>query len=365
MGFWKGFNTRIGVAKATTWGTPVEASTGKRIDIETESLVPDAQLIDNNSLVGGPFRAPGDLGNEFHAGDLVVRADYDTIHSLLAFAMGTAGVPSTTSTGGIGAFLHTLRFANSLEGIFTTLAIGGSTSSTTPFVREYTTVKHNGFSLSINSGDPLLQMTFPLIPHGLNMNTSTGVNTFTTVNNISFSTAAGQQFATFNHLATGRVQLNDSTSGALSTSDDLYVTGMTLDVDGNFPSDDVTTRYAPKVDEPIRDGFVVVNGEFQLSKINTSERIAKSLSKLEQKAIAIFDGGLTQSTGSTGNYLIRIYLSNLILAGGAGFNIGGPGRVPETLPFQAHVATAAHTGFPNADALTIQVQNRINTDPLA
>lgn len=355
---WKGFNTILGVVKATTWGTPVIAAAGHRIYMQSESLTPDAQLIPNLSLTGTPFQAAGDKGNEFHSGDIVVESDYDTIHRMLAFAMGTAGTPVQDASELV--WTHTLRMAASLEGIFTTIVIG----AVGEFVREYTTCKHNGFSMAIENGQRLVS-TFPVIPQGLNIITGVAgtANDLSTLPNIALPSNANTAYNIFNHL---RVFITDASAAdfdkSTGSADEVFVSSIDQAVPGSFPTDDVTTQYAPLVDEPIRDGFVVPTGTLNFSKLTTSARIAEVISKAKKKMLWEWTGPIAVADKT---YQLRVFFSDVQFAGGASFNVGGPERVPETIPFQAAVPSAAHTGFSFADAIYAEVVNQQSADPLA
>jgi hypothetical protein len=352
---WKGHLTTVGIAKASAWGTPVAVGAGHQVYIISESLTPDAQFIPQNSLTGTPFQPAGDKGNEFHAGDLVMEADYDTLHRMLAFAMGTAGSPAQPTTD--LAYIHTLRWAGSLEGIFTTLVIGSSGE----FVREYTTCKHNGFSLSIENGQRL-QATFPVIPHGLNINTTSGTNELTSLPNIALPTGADTARPIFNHLRCYITDFDaadfDKTTGS---ADEVYVSSVSLGVPGAFPTDDVTTQFAPFSDEPIRDNWVIPTGVLNFSKLTSSTRIAEMLSKAKKKMLWQFIGPVANGVTT---YDLSVFFSDVQFSGGS-FNVGGPQRVPETINFQASVPTAAHTGFSFADAIYMTITNQQSTDPLA
>ena len=135
MASWKGFNTKAAFHNngANLWatGTPILVATGHQIYVDSENLVPNAQLIPSNSLTGSPHPSKGDKGDEFHAGALTSEWDYETVHRLLAFAMGTAGVPTEVESD--VAYKHQLRLADSLEGIYSTLVL----AHTGLFVREY------------------------------------------------------------------------------------------------------------------------------------------------------------------------------------------------------------------------------------
>ena len=352
MAKWKGVNTVFGFSKSTTWGTPVAVATGEKILILSEGLTPDAQFIPNMSLSGSAFQGPGDKGNEFHSGDIPMEVDYDTVHRTLALAMGTAGTPTDLGD----CYEHTLRFVDDMEGTHATAVVAHAGL----FVREYTTCKFGNFSLECTNGNRA-QLTMGLIPHGLNINTSSGTNELTGIPDIDLPADAGITFANFNHL---EVAENDAESADFTpVTDDLYVSSVSLNVNQNFPTDDVTTQYAPFIDEPIRDGFAEVTGTLNFSKLTDETQIALMLSKGRRKMKWTFTGPVAHSTQM---YSLVLYFSNVQYESGS-YNAGGPQRVPQTLNFRAHLVPSGtpHTGFSYADALYIEVINRQSADPLA
>lgn len=352
MAKWKGVNTIFGFSKSTDWGTPVAVGADEKVLILSESLTPDAQFIPSLSLSGSAFQGPGDKGNEFHSGDVPYEVDFDTVHRMLAFAMGTAGSPTDLGD----CYRHTLRFTDDMEGTHATLVVGHLGM----FVREYTTVKFGNFSFEVTNGNRM-QGTMSMIPHGLNTNTTTGTNELTGLADIALPTDAGLSFANFNQL---EVLENDADGATLTpTTDDLYPSAVSLNVNQNFPTDDVTTQYAPYIDEPIRDGFAEITGTLTFSKLTSETQIALMLSKARRKMKWTFTGPIAHSTQM---YEMVLRFSNVQYESG-GFNAAGPGRVPQTLNFRAHVVPSGtpHTGFTYADALYAEVVNRQSADPLA
>lgn len=348
---WTGSNTIFGFVKGSAWLTPVAVGAGHKVYITSESLKPDAQLIPSNSLTGTPFPPKGDKGDEFHAGDVNVEVDFDTVHRLMAFAMGTAGVPSSV---GAGTWQHNLRMANSLEGLFSTAVVADSST----FVREYPSVKHNGFSMEVTHNQRLTGK-FPLVPGGLNINTTSGTNELTTLPTIALPTGADTAYATFNQL---EVLLNAAGGGALaSPTDDLYVTKVSLTVPGSIKTDDVTTQYAPYIDEPLRDSDVVVTGTLEFSKLQDTNMIVELLSKDVLKMRWTFTGPIADGSEA---YMLQFFFSNVQIESGD-FNVGGKGYVPKNVNFRASTPTAAHTGFAFADAFYAVVVNQQSADPLA
>lgn len=352
MTSWKGFNSRFGFAKASVWGTPVLVSAGHRAYINSEGLEPDAQFIPSESITGSPFPAPGDKGDELHSGPITVEWDFETIHRFLAFAMGTAGVPNEVESD--FAFAHTLRFADSLEGLFATLVFGHSGL----FVREYTTATFNGFSMSVEhnqrvSGD------FPVVPQGVNYNTSSGTNELTTLEGMTLPADADLAYATFNGLT---VLINDADDVALDAGDEVYVSQVGIEADGNLLEDDVTTHYAPLVDEPVRNGEVATGGSIRLSKLENTDFLVPNITKGRKKMKWTFLGDPV--VGGSTQRSIEIFFSNVQFKS-VSAPIEGKEVVGQQIEFQASKAVSAHTGFSFTDAIYIVVTNGTGGDPLA
>lgn len=353
---WKGFNTIAAFAKNTnawTTGTALANGTGHRVYINSESLTPNAQLIPSESLTGSPFPAPGDKGDELHAGALTVEWDYETVHRFLAMAMGTAGTPTEVESD--VAYTHQLRFADSLEGIYSTLVLAQSGL----FVREYPHCKHNGFTLTVEHNQRVTG-DFGMIPRNLNFNTTSGVNELTTIPDYTLPSNSDERYLTFNDLV---VQINASDgAGLASPTDDICVSSVSIDAPGAMLEDDVTTCNAPYVDEPLRNGDVVITGTLNSSKLTDTDQLTELLSKDRLKMKWIFTGSAV-SGGSTTRSL-TVFFSNVQIDT-ADINVAGKELAPKNLTFRASKATAAHTGFDFTDAMYIDIVNGDAIDPLS
>lgn len=354
---WKGFNSIFAFHKnANLWATATAQAvgTGHRIYAMSESLTPNAQLIESQSLTGSPFPAKGDKGDELHAGVVPVEWDYETVHRLLAFAMGTAGAPTEVESD--VAYKHQLRFADSLEGIFSTWVVAHSGL----FVREYPHVKHNGFTLNVEHNQRVTG-DFGLIPRNLNFNTSSGTNELTTIPDFTLPSNADSRYLIFNDLL---VQINASGgAGLASPTDDLaFISSVSLDAPGAMLEDDVTTSNAPYVDEPLRNGDVVLTGALNSTKLLDTTLLAEMLDKSTFKMKWTFTGDVV--AGGSTNRELSLFFSN-VQFDTADINVPGKELAPKNLTFRASKPTAAHTGFDFADAMYIDMINGDSKDPLS
>lgn len=354
---WKGFNTIVAFGdNSNAWatGTPAALGTGHRHYITAESLTPNAVLIPSESLTGSPFQAPGDKGDELHAGALSMEWDYETIHRPLAFAMGTAGVPTEVET--TLAWAHNLRFADSLESLYSTLAIAESTL----FVREYPMCKHNGFTMTVEHNQRVTG-DFGMIPRNLNFNTTAGVNELTSIVDWTLPILADQRYLTFNDLL---VQINEfDGSDFVSPDEDLaFISSVSIDAPGAMLEDDVTTSNAPFADEPLRNGDVVITGTLNSTKLTNTDQLTEMLSKDRLKMKWTFTGDVIP--GTTTFRSMEIFFSNVQFQE-ADINVPGKELAPKNLTFQCAKAASAHTGFAFTDAMYIVVTNGDPADPLA
>jgi len=355
MAYGKGFRAIGGFKKSTTWGTPVAAGANDGFEYVTEGLTPDSQFIPDVSLTGRASKLFGDKGNEFHSGDVEMDVRYEGIERFFAMAMGTAGAPSQVASD--NAYKHVFKINDDKEGLHGTLVFNKQVG-----VWEYTTAKVGGFNLSIKNGTRL-RAKFPMIPQGLNINTGAGTNTNATVANITMP--SNRDFALFSQMV---VKINAHDGGALANADLVYLSEFEVSLDNSYPTDDVTTRYGYLIDEPIQDGFTMVTGKIAFSKYfdgtgGNDALLSAMLSKARKKMTVTFTGPIANGTT---NFSITLYFPDVQFSGGDA-NVGGPGRIPVNLSFEAHRRTAVPTGFPATyqEAVTMEMVNQKSTDALA
>ena len=350
----KGFAARAGYKKATVWGTPVVLGAGDQIEYNSESLTPDSQFIPDEQVSGEATKLFGDKGDEFHSGDLNVDFRYQGLERLLAHAMGS----DTTSQIGLDdAYKHVMKPAKNKEGIFGTFAIDKVFE-----VWEYPTCKVGGFSMSLEHGKRLVT-TFPLIPQGLNINTSSGTNTTTTIANLTLP--SNRDFALFSQAV---LRMNDTDGPTLVGTTPVYISTFTLQVENSYPTDDVTTRHGYRIDEPVQDGWTLITGTIGFSKYMTENKawMADMLSKARRKAWLKFTGPIGAGMGPN-PFSLDLYFPDIQFSSAPTTpNISGPGKPAFTLAFEAHRKLAAPTGFPAGytDALTIELVNQVNASAL-
>lgn len=352
----KGFMTLIGAKKATTWGTAVACGSGDGVEITAESVTPAVALVPDLQITGSAHSLPGDLGNKLIAGDIVTAARYEGLEVLAALGFGTAGAPTTVDTT---AKLHKLKLANQLDGILATLAMQKGFE-----VHEFTTIKVVGISFKCAQGGRA-EITFKLIAHDVNLNTSTGTNNNTTISSVTLP--ANREFLQFRQLT---VRVNAQSGGALAGSDAIYVSEISLDIDRSMKADDVTTRFGNKVDEPLQNDFSKITGNLVFSKyMNDSPggnaalyaaTLAKTAQKMDWTFVAdSLAGSVTQK------FQWAFLFPNLKFTEGAPV-VGGAGLLGWQVGFEAFRCTAAPTGMTGVtEPVELQIHSQRSTDPLA
>lgn len=346
---------RLGFAPAAgPWGTPRLLGAGHLKEYVSESMTPDAQFIPDEQMAGQITQLGGDRGNEFHSGDVVMDLKYEGMEDVIGLAFGDANGGAAPPQVGLDvAYKHVLKPASNKVGKYGTIVVDKGFE-----VWEYPTAKVGGFTLDVVPGRRA-RMTFPMIPQGLNINEGTGTNNTTTVATLTLP--ANRDFALFADLA---VRMNLVADPALGTAHLVYASEFHVTLNNNYPTDDVTTRYGRKIDEPIQDGYTEVTGSIAFSKYMTENKawMTRILDKGSVKMDVKFTG---RAIGAT-NFSAALYFPNVQMVSGAP-NVSGPGRVPFTAAFRSSRALSVPTGFPTGytDALTMDIVNQRSTNALA
>lgn len=344
-----GTNIKFGMIQAATWRTAVAMAAGKQIRYISADPALDAQLLRSEGLSGTPFRSPGLKGNELHTGPFKFPLDFETVHTLLAYAFGSNSAASSVGTD--PAWLHELIVANSDKGIFATMVIGEETV----FIREYPTVKVGDVAISIQQGaEPTIEVQ--CTPDTV-VTDESGANGLSELLTLDERTTPA--LVEFNHLS---MLINARTGTALTDSDDrIEISGIELNLTKALRTDSVTTRNAPYVDEPIRNGYFDVKGTITLAEMEDHVRFNEALTKVENKAQILLDGGLI---GTETNYQLRLEIASLQFDNVTGANPTGPGIITPSFPFTAAFAATNPSGFTHGDAIRAFVTNSDPNAPL-
>lgn len=355
MAIVKGALSIAAFKKATTWGTPVAAVALDGIGFVSETLKADVGVSEDQQIEGSIQQRLGEPENRMFAGEISTAYRYEGLEPMTAMVFRTAGAPSTVDTT---AKKHVFKLNNDGTGIFGTLAIDKGFE-----VHEFTTVKVTGLSLKLTKGQRA-EITYRFIAHDMNINTSAGTNNNTTFASVTFP--ANREFSQFKHMV---ARINAQSGAGLGASDAVYLNGFTLDVDRADTTDDVTTQFGNRIDEPMHDDWTKIKVTLELSKYQdgtggTNALFANSLVKTGQK-LDVNLTGETLAGATTQKFAAVFYFNDLQFSGTP--NVGGPGLTPWTLEGEAHRVLAIPTGFPAGyiDACTMEVYSQRATDALA
>jgi hypothetical protein len=347
--------TVAGFKKGATWGTEVAVAAANGFQLLADNMGLDVKHAEQGGLRGAIQQRPPDVAAVLVPADFQAVFTYENLTTMLAQVMGTAGNP--TQQGADLAYLHALKVASDIGGNFGTLVVDYQTE-----VHEYPSVKLGGFLIECAQGsdEGVCKIKFTGAADKLNQNTASGTNKTSTIANITMN--ANEARLLFSQLT---IRANAQGGAALSASDDLYVTGFTLEVDRGLKTEMVTTKRKTLTDEPRQDGYFMVKGTVALDKHDTASatRLAELIAGTAKKMSITFAGPLCNGATS---YSCVFYLNNVTFKQGRP-NVTGPGLTPYTLNFQAYLASALPTGFPTGytDALVIALINSLSTNPLS
>lgn len=336
---WKGAQTVAGMVYSGggSWTTEVACAGSSAFEFESETLTADAQFVPNTGISGNVAQIQGSKGNEIHSGDLVIPMDYNIAHRFIAQVMGTAAAPTSRGSG----YQHLLSIKTDLEGIHGTVVLGMPSL----FVRVYPTVKFTGFTVACNAGEQA-KLTVNCVPDTLVVDDS-ATNKLNTLTNITRPSEI--ELTEFNHLT---VLMKDQASAPLGAGDAIYLSGFTLTVTNNLRGDSVTTRAAPYVDEPTRNGWLEVSGTLTFAELDANTNMVDHLAKTVKMLRISFDGAAWAD-------LAPRYVFNMpsVQFESVDNNIAGPELAPNTVGFRCSRALSIPTGQPSADIIYVTVGN--------
>ena len=280
--------------------------------------------------------------------------------------------PALTDIESVGtvipiSFLHVLTPPALMNAAMGTFVYGQASL----YMKEFVSAMFNGFTLDYpNQGKVMCAL--PVIAHAINFDDSTvaaadkPVNLLSSIGTIS---RPGNRDTALWRQST--VRMNAQAGAALLAADNLKCNSMQVAANNNLAADDFNLEFAgganpSRISQPVRDNKVQFSGNFAFNRLQTDiADIIAGVKRARQKASIITTGEAIPGVANTGQrYQVNVYMPDLQYD--AEMNVGGPGRVPKTLNFQAHAASAAPTGFPAGytDGVTIEIVNARNINAL-
>lgn len=231
---------RAAVKKAATWGTALQCGAASGVMILPSEIKKTREYLVEDSL-GTYYANTADQGPVKVEGELKAYMRYDGLDLLMALGVGSCG-GAPVRQGSTAAYAQTLTPADTLDGLFATLAMHNGVN-----VDEYPSVKVAGLTLKGEAGKPL-EVAFRLISN--DRITGSTVNTVTTFNSVT-------TFETSNRVlfSQGVFRLNTRSGGAISDSDKVYPSGFTLKFDRTLKGIRTVGATPDAIDEPTNDGM--------------------------------------------------------------------------------------------------------------
>lgn len=335
-----------------TWRVPIVIGASDGLELKTEGMALDSQLINSEGATGVRSRVTGDRGNTFTAGDASFDFLFTGLEVWLGLAFGTVVGPTQQSAE--NAWLKVFQPAVDLTGLMGTFVIDKNVS-----VWEFPSVKVNSMTISASAGE-LTDLTVNVVASNLNRNNFLGTNNKLTIPLVTRPTG-NRRFLLFEQLA---INLK-SQSAAFADSNLIYPNSFSITINNNMAADQVTTRYGREIDEATEDGFFDVTGTMEFPLYEEETIIDASQTKDLLCMRAEFLGPVVEGASTVRNRM-TLYIPELQIAT-ASPNIGGPGRIGFSAEFTAARGTSDPTGFPTgygSNALNLELVNNLNVNPI-
>jgi hypothetical protein len=246
-------------------------------------------------------------------------------------AMGTGGAP--VQQGTTTAYLHTFQLATNLDGLYDTIAADKVVS-----IWELPSVKYTGFTLTLTA-DGLATFSVPAVASSVKI-TSGQVNT--TLAAVTYRSKVLNVFGT--HI---KVRANAASGGALSDSDKIYPSQVTLtyarQMDGDFVFDGTGIQTEPSyTDVPSMQLELTfpIYGTSAQQVANTY--FTNALAETAMKADITMTSPQLAGTGF--NYSITIEMPNLVVSDPQA-PVNNPGKIPLTVTLAMIEAPTAPSGM--------------------
>ncbi len=284
----------------------------------------------------------------------------------------TPALTDITSVGTVipVSYLHVLTPPALMNAAFGTFVYG----QTSLYLKEFLSSMFNGFTLDYpNQGK--VNVALPIVAHGVNFDDADVAAADKPINllaNIATISRPGSRDTALWRQT--KTRWNAQAGAALLAADAKKLASMQVVANNNFVTDDFTLEFAAegpnkdrsRISQPVRDNKVQFSGSFTFSRLQTNIRdLIDAMDRARQKVTMITTSEVIAGATNTGQrYQICVFMPDVQYDAEA--SVSGPGRVPKTISFQAHKASAAPTGFPAGyvDGVTIEIVNSRNVNAL-
>lgn len=221
--------------------------------------------------------------------------------------------------------------------------LNGLSYKTPRYYKTVTSVVGSGLTGSTAGGDTI------------QVGVTNGENNASTVGSITLPSARDP--LTFAQM---QIYINDQSAAALDSTFVKYIQLFRFSI-ALGQKQSVTSKAAPRIDEPFGDAFVTVTGGFNFDRWNdTNHDLVKDyLSKGRKKMKVEWIGPIASSPFA---YRVSAWFNNVVFTEGNP-ELGGPGQTPLDMQFKAQRALSLATGFPASATgpVTLEVVNTVST----
>lgn len=330
-----GAETKIGLVKASTWGTAVAVGAGDLIQLNSLSPAGDNETFSTNNI-GSGLGMETDVvsGNEVYSASLDMQVGYENGADLiLAAFLGDPQSPTEQNVGE-GDYLHQILASTGIHSNDYLTLVAHATSTETI---EFPTCSVESITLSHSNPQSPLNLVANLIASDFEEASTT--NTFAVVDAATLRDPNNNKT---NVRKSSEWRINAQSGGALSSSDNICVIGATIEM----------TRPQEIINEVCGDASSPVPSasDFLTGTVTLEFKDLEDLSYFTSfkdgdtfKAELLIDSGI--QIGAGGNYSMNFKFPRLKIVSFPDYSVEDAGNNGYSLTFQILAATANPTGM--------------------
>lgn len=311
--------------QGSSWGaelTAAPAGSGILLTEDGLSFSKNLDFLEENSST---FHRDADLGTVSAALNIKQNLRYDDLRGI-AFCLGDGAYSTPTEVNvGKGDYQHVLFPAPDNEGDFACIALKkGSLIHLAP------SVKFSGFTIEAQAAPQRVTVAFDTTASTIKNNST--VITASQFNNLT--TPGGPGGRVFFRQA--RVFINDQSSAALDTVDEIFISALTFSFQRAL-TEDFTNSSGLEVAEPVEDGYPTATCTLQQPSFGSEQDgyLSDWLSKTPKKLKIEFTGAAaTEATGTVADDTLRFECPNVLIESMDTAPYSGPGRIPASVTFR-------------------------------